>query len=155
MDCWNFCISWILSQNKQKYEESDFIFSETFTWVTLLSKIWILLLKSSLDVEIVHENEDIFINLKECEIPLLNEYKYRLNEFQNKWGIYSNICITVPYLQEKIKDHYCIVPIKKWEWSHFVILRGIRNEKSFLIDNKKWEFSVSMDEFVDMIDLYN
>jgi hypothetical protein len=39
-------------------------------------------LKNFSDVEIIHENKDVFINLKNDEIPLLEEYKYRLNEFQ-------------------------------------------------------------------------
>jgi hypothetical protein len=34
------------------------------------------------DVKIIHENSDIFINLKNEELSLLEEYKHRLNEFQ-------------------------------------------------------------------------
>ena len=115
MDCWNFCISWILSQHNHNYEESDFIFSETFPGVNLLSKIWILLLDFFDSVEIVHEYEDIFTNLNEDEVPLLNEYKHRLDEFQNKWGIYSNADITLEYLKKKVEVHHCIIPIRKWE----------------------------------------
>jgi hypothetical protein len=36
-----------------------------------------------LNIEIVHENQGIFINLKDDEIPLLEEYKRWLSEFQN------------------------------------------------------------------------
>ena len=43
--------------------------------------IGITLLEYSNDIEIIHENEDIFINLQDDEIPLLNEYKNRLNKF--------------------------------------------------------------------------
>ena len=71
MDCGNFCISWILSNINQKYEDLDFIFSEKFPEVSLLPKIWISLLKHFLDIEIIHENEKIFINLNKEEIPLL------------------------------------------------------------------------------------
>lgn len=155
MDCGTFCTSWILSQHNYRYEESDFIFSENFPGVTLLSKIWILLLDFFDNVEIVHECEDIFVNLNENELPLLNEYKHRLDEFENKWGIYSNADITLESLKEKLENHYCIIPIKKWEWSHLVILRKIEGNNAFLVDNKKWEFSVSKDEFEDLIDLYN
>ena len=155
MDCGNFCTSWILSQHNYRYEETDFIFSEVFPGGSLLSKIWILLLDFFDSVEIVHEYDDIFINLNEDEVPLLNEYKHRLEEFQNKWGIYSNADITLGYLKEKIENHYCIIPIKKWEWSHLVILRKIDDGNVYLVDNKKWEFSVSKNEFEDLIDLYN
>lgn len=155
MDCWNFCISWILSQSNQKYEESDFIFSEVFPGVTLLSKIWILLLDFFPNVEIIHKNKDIFINLKEDELPLLNEYKHRLKEFQNKWWIYSNSPISLEFLEEKLNDYYCIIPIKKWEWSHLVILREMDNDKVILTDNKKWDFSITKEEFKDLINLYN
>ena len=73
MDCWNFCISRILSQNNQKHKKSDFIFSETFPGGSLLQKIWIILLDFFTNVKIVHEHEDIFININEDELPLLNE----------------------------------------------------------------------------------
>ena len=155
MDCWNFCISWILSQHNHNYEESDFIFSETFPGVNLLSKIWFLLLDFFDNVEIVHEYEEIFINLNEDELQLLNEYKHRLKEFQNKWGIYSNTDITLGYLKKKLENYYCIMPIKKWEWSHLVVLREIEGNNAFLVDNKKWEFTLTKDEFEDLIDLYN
>ena len=155
MDCWNFCISWILSQHNHNYEESDFISSETFSGVNLLSKIWFLLLDYFDDVEIVHEYENIFINLQEDELPLLNEYKHRLDEFENKWGLYSNADITLKYLKKKLENNYCIIPIKKWEWSHLVVLREIEGNNAFLVDNKKWEFSVSKDGFEDLMDLYN
>jgi len=39
-------------------------------------------LKYHPNIEIIHENEDIFINLKDEELPLLEEYKHRLKEFQ-------------------------------------------------------------------------
>lgn len=155
MNCWNFCISWILSHNNQNYKESDSIFSEIFPWVSLLSKIWLLLLDFSLKVEIIHENEEIFINLKKDEIPLLNEYKQRLKEFENKWWIYSNTNITIPYLKGKLDNFYCIIPIKKWEWSHLVILDNIKDDNISLIDNKKWKLNISKDEFEYLINLYN
>lgn len=155
MDCWNFCTSWILSQHNFNYEESDFIFSETFPGGSLLSKIWFLLLDFFDNVEIVHENEDIFVNLNEDELPLLNEYKHRLDEFENKWGLYSNADITLEYLKKKLENNYCIIPIKKWEWSHLVVLREIEGNDVFLVDNKKWEFTISNNEFEDLIDLYN
>lgn len=155
MDCWNFCISRILSQNNQKHEKSDFIFSETFPGGSLLPKIWIILLDFFTNVKIVHEHEDIFININEDELPLLNEYKHRLDKFQNKWWIYSNADINLEYLKRKLVNHYCIIPIKKWEWSHLVILREIDNDKVRLTDNKKWNFSVTKEEFEDLINLYN
>ena len=60
----------------------------------------------------MHECDDIFINLDENELPLLNEYKHRLDEFENKWGIYSNTGITLGYLREKLDNHYCIYQSK-------------------------------------------
>lgn len=155
MDCGNFCTSWILAQRNYNYAESDFVFSEVFPWVTLLSKIWFLLLDFFDNVEIVHEDRDIFVNLNEDEIPLLNEYKHRLDEFEKKWGKYSNADISLEYLKEKLENYYCIIPIRKWEWSHLVILREIDDGNVYLVDNKKWEFSVSINEFEDLIDLYN
>ncbi len=155
MDCGNYCISWILSNNDLKFEESDFIFSEVFPWVTLLPKIWITLLKYFPNIEIIHEHKDIFINIKDEELPILQEYKHRLDEFQKVWWKYSNAKITTQYLKENLKDNYCITPIKKGEWSHFVILQSITENEVNLVDNKKWEFSVTVDEFENLIDLEN
>lgn len=152
MDCGNFCISWILSKINHKFEQSDFIFSEVFPWVSLLPKIWILLLEDFSNVKIIHEKQDIFINLKNEELPLLEEYKHRLNEFQKLWWKYSNHEIDTEYLREKLKNDYCIIPIKKGEWSHFVILDSIEENHVNLVDNKKWEFSVSIHEFENLID---
>ena len=115
----------------------------------------ILLLDSFTNIEIVHEHKDIFININEDELPLLNEYKRRLDKFQNKWWIYSNTDINLEFLEKKLINHYCIIPIKKWKWSHLVILREINNDKIQLTDNKKWDFSVSKEEFEDLINLYN
>ena len=155
MDCGNSCISRLLSKLHQKYSGSDFIFSEVFSWVTLLPKIWILLLKYCPNIKIIHENEDIFINLKDDELPLLEEYKHLLKEFQKAWWEYSNHEINIEYLEENLKDNYCIIPIKNGEWSHFVILDSIDENGVNLVDNKKWEFSVTVDEFENLIDLEN
>ena len=155
MDCGNFCISWILSKINHKFEQSDFIFSEVFPWVSLLPKIWILLLKYFPNIQIIHENQDIFINLKDDEIPILEEYNHWLDEFQKSWWKYSNHEINIEYLKENLKDNYCIIPIRKREWSHFVILDSIEENQVNLVDNKKWEFSVFITEFEDLIDLEN
>lgn len=155
MDCGNFCISWILSKINHKFEQSDFIFSEVFPWVSLLPKIWILLLEDSSNVAIIHENQDVFINLKNEELPLLEEYKYWLDEFQKSWWKYFNQEINIEILKENLKYNYCIIPIKKGEWSHFVILDSIEENQVNLVDNKKWEFSVFITEFEDLIDLEN
>ena len=155
MDCWSFCISCILKENHQEYNSSDFIFSTIFPSVSLVPKIWILLIEFWYDVEIIHESEDIFINLNEDEIPLLEEYKTQLNEFKNKWWKYFNDDITIELLEEKLKNYFCIIPIKKWEWSHLVIVKGIDEDGIRLIDNKKWEFIVNKKEFEDLINLNN
>lgn len=155
MDCGNYSISWILSEINQDFEQSDFIFSEVFSWVSLLPKIWILLLKYFKNIEIIHEHQDIFINLKGEELPLLQEYAHWLDEFQKSWWKYSNREINIEYLKEKLKDNYCIIPVKKREWSHFVILYSIDENWVNLVDNKKWEFNVSISEFEDLIDLEN
>ena len=155
MDCGNYCISRILSEINQEFKQSDFIFSEIFPKGSILPKIWITLLKYFKNIEIIHENQDIFINVKNEELPILDEYKYRLNEFQNLWWKYSNSEITILYLKENLKDNYCIIPIKKGEWSYFVILHSIDENEVNLVDNKKWEFSVSIPEFEDLIDLEN
>ena len=155
MDCGNFCISRLLSKKNQEYSSWDFIFSEVFQWVSLLPKIWILLLKYYPDIEIIHENPDIFINLKDDEIPLLEEYVHWLDEFKKEWWKYSNNQISMSFLKEKLKDNYCIIPIKKGEWSHFVILDSIDENGVNLVDNKKWEFSVTISEFENLIDLEN
>ena len=155
MDCGNFCISRLLSKKNQEFSGSDFIFSEVFPWVSLLSKIWIFLLEYYLNIEIVHENQGIFINLKDDEIPLLEEYKRWLREFQKLWWKYSNNQISILFLKEKLTDNYCIIPIKKGEWSHFVILDLINENGVNLVDNKKWEFSVTINEFENLIDLEN
>ena len=155
MDCGNFCISWILSKINHDFEQSDFIFSEVFHWVSLLPKIWIILMRYHPDVEIIHENSDIFINLKDEELSLLEEYKHRLNEFQKSWWKYSNQEINIEILKENLKYNYCIIPIKKGKWSHFVILDSIDENQVNLVDNKKWEFTVSTAEFEDLIELEN
>lgn len=155
MDCGNFCISWILSKINHDFEQSDFIFSEVFHWVSLLPKIWIILMRYHPDVEIIHENSDIFINLKDEELPLLEEYKHRLNEFQKSLWKYSNQEINIEILKENLKYNYCIIPIKKGKWSHFVILDSIDENQVNLVDNKKWEFTVSTAEFEDLIELEN
>ena len=155
MDCGNYCISRILSKINYNFERSDFIFSEVFPWVSLLPKIWILLFEHSPNVGIIHEKQDIFINLKDEELPLLEEYKHRLNEFQKLWWKYSNHEINIKYLKGNLKDNYCIIPITKGEWSHFVILNSIDENQVNLVDNKKWEFSVSIPEFEDLMNLEN
>lgn len=155
MDCGNYCISRILSKINYNFERSDFIFSEVFPWVSLLPKIWIVLLKYYPNIEIIHENQDIFINLKNEELPLLKEYKHRLNEFQKLWWKFSNYEIDTEFLKENLKNNYCIIPIKKGEWSHFVILNSIDENQVNLVDNKKWEFNVSIAEFEDLMDLEN
>ena len=155
MDCGNFCISRLLSKKDQEFSGSDFIFSEVFPWVSLLSKIWIFLLEYYLNIEIIHENQDVFINLKDDEIPLLEEYKSWLGEFQKLWWKYYNNQISIPFLKENLKGSYCIIPIKKGEWSHFVILHSINENGVNLVDNKKWEFSVTINEFENLIDLEN
>lgn len=155
MDCGNFCISWILSKLNHKFEQSDFIFSEVFPGVTLLPKIWILISKYFQKVEIIHENQDIFINLKDEELPLVDEYRHRLNEFQKLWWKYFNHGINIEFLKENLKENYCIIPIKKVEWSHFVILDSIVENQVHLVDNKKWEFTISIIEFKDLINLEN
>ena len=155
MDCGNYSISWILSGVNQYFKQSDFIFSEVFPWVSLLPKIWIILLKYFSNLEIIHERQDVFINLKNEELPILDEYKYRLNEFQKSWWKYSNREINIENLKEKLKDNYCIIPIKKGEWSHFVVLHSINEKEVHLVDNKKWEFSVLISEFCDLMDLEN
>lgn len=155
MDCGNYCISRILSEKNQNFEKSDFIFSEVFPGVGLLPKMGILLLKYFPEIEIIHEHQDIFINLKNEEISLLEEYAKRLNEFQKLWWKYYNNEINIEYLEKKLNDNYCIIPIKKGEWSHFVILHSINEKEVNLVDNKKWEFNVSIPKFEDLIDLEN
>lgn len=155
MDCGNYSISWILSEIDHDFEQSDFIFSEVFSWVSLLPKIWIVLLKYFSNVEIIHEYQDIFINIKDEELPLLQEYAHWLDEFQKSWWKYSNREINIEYLKERLKDNYCIIPTKKGEWSHFVILYSIDENEVNLVDNKKWEFSVPISEFCDLMDLEN
>ena len=155
MDCWNFCISYLLLNKNIGYKQTDFIFSEIFSGVGLLSKIWIYLLEYFDYVEIIHENEEIFINLQDDEIPLLKEYKDRLNKFKENWWNYSNAIIDIKLLKEKLNDYSCIIPIKKGEWSHLVILSRINDNNVTLIDNKKWKYSVSLEEFEDLIKLYN
>jgi len=155
MDCGSFCISWILSKINHDFKQSDFIFSEIFPWVSLLPKIWILLLDCFSNVEIVHVNQEIFINLKNEELLLLEEYAHWLDEFQKSWWKYSNREINIEYLKERLKDNYCIIPTKKGEWSHFVILYSIDENEVNLVDNKKWEFSVTVEEFENLIDLEN
>jgi hypothetical protein len=86
---------------------------------------------------------------------LLEEYKRWLSEFQNLWWKYFNSQISIPFLKENLKDSYCIIPIKKGEWSHFVILDLIGENEVNLVDNKKWEFSVAINEFENLIDLEN
>jgi hypothetical protein len=112
-------------------------------------------LKYYSNTEITHENQDVFINLKDEELPLVDEYKHRLDEFQKLWWKYSNHEIDTEFLKVNQKDNYCIIPIKKWEWSNFVILDSIEENQVNLVDNKKWEFSVSIPEFNDLINLEN
>ena len=107
------------------------------------------------NVKIIHEKQDIFINLKNDELPLLEEYKHWLDEFQNLWWKYSNHEINFKYLKENLKENYCITPIKKGEWSHFVILNSIDENQVSLVDNKMWEFSISIAEFKNLINLEN
>ena len=155
MDCGNYCISRILSEANLEFKQSDFIFSEIFPKGSILPKIWIILLKTYPDIEIIHEHQDVFINIKDEELPILKEYIHWLNEFRKLWWKYSNKEITIPYLKEKLHDNYCIIPVKKGEWSHFVILHSINENDANLVDNKKWEFNVSIPEFEDLIDLGN
>ena len=109
MDCWNFSINYLLQIKDIPYQESNFIFSEVFEWVSLLSKIGIVLLDYYKEVNIIHEHEEIFINLAEDEIPLRDEYIKWLDDFQKKWWKYSNREINLDFLEENLKDNYCII----------------------------------------------
>ena len=155
MDCWNFSIKYLLKNKNIQYQENDFIFSEVFEWVTLLPKIWIELLNYYNEVIIMHECEDVFINLNEDEIPLKDEYIKWLEGFEHQWGRYENKIISLIFLEDKLKKYDCIIPIKKGEWSHLVVLKKIDNNSVIIIDNKKWEFIVNKKEFEDLINLHN
>ena len=120
-----------------------------------MTTIWIFLLKDYPNIEIIHENQDVFIHLKNEELPLLEEYVHWLKEFQNLWWKYFNNKVNSEFLKENLKEKYCIIPIKKGEWSHFVILDSIDENNVNLVDNKKWEFSVTLNKFEDLIDLEN
>ena len=78
-----------------------------------------------------------------------------VKRFQKLWWKYSNNQISILFLKEKLTDNYCIIPIKKGEWSHFVILDSINENEVNLVDNKKWEFGISISEFENLIDLEN
>ena len=155
MDCWNYSIKYLLESKNISYEENEYIFSEVFEWVSLLSKIWIILLKYYKEVIIIHENKEIFVNLKEDEIPLKEEYIKWLNVFKKDWWVYLNKKINLDLLKEYLNNHECIIPIKKWEWSHLVVLKEIWDASVSLIDNKKWEYYISIEEFEELLDLYN
>ena len=155
MDCWNFSIKYLLKNKNIQYQENDFIFSEVFEWVTLLPKIWIELLNYYNKVIIMHECEDVFINLNEDEIPLKDEYIKWLEEFEHQWGRYENKIISLIFLEDKLKKYDCIIPIKKGEWSHLVVLKKIDNNSVIIIDNKKWEYTVTKEKFEDLINLHN
>ena len=71
------------------------------------------------------------------------------------WWNYYNHEIDIKFLKENLKDNYCIIPVKKGEWSHFVILDSIDENQVNLLDNKKWKFVVSITEFEDLINLEN
>ena len=51
--------------------------------------------------------------------------------------LYYNHEIDTEFLKEKLKDNFCIIPIKKGEESHFVILDLIDENQVNLVDNKK------------------
>lgn len=155
MDCWNYSIKYLLESKNIPYEESEYIFSEVFEWVSLLSKIWIILLKYYKEVIIIHENKEIFVNLKEDEIPLKEEYIKWLNVFKKDWWVYLNKKINLDLLKEYLNNYECVIPIKKWEWSHLVVLKEIWDAAVSLIDNKKWEYCLSIEEFEELLDLYN
>ena len=155
MDCWNYSIKYLLESKNISYEENEYIFSEVFEWVSLLSKIWIILLKYYKEVIIIHENKEIFVNLKEDEIPLKEEYIKWLNVFKKDWWVYLNKKINLDLLKEYLNNYECVIPIKKWEWSHLVVLKEIWDASVSLIDNKKWEYYISIEEFEELLDLYN
>ena len=155
MDCWNYSIKYLLESKNISYEENEYIFSEVFEWVSLLSKIWIILLKYYKEVIIIHENKEIFVNLKEDEIPLKEEYIKWLNVFKKDWWVYLNKKINLDLLKEYLNNYESVIPIKKWEWSHLVVLKEIWDASVSLIDNKKWEYYISIEEFEELLDLYN
>jgi ABC-type bacteriocin/lantibiotic exporter with double-glycine peptidase domain len=159
MDCWNFSINRILNDKWKSIEyDEEKIFSEFYPEVSLLPKIWKILLKVFPNVLIIHENNELFINIEnEEEEELLNEYREELYNYMSKWWKFWCNQITIELLNEIISNNfYCIIPIKKGEiGSHFVVLRKDNKNNRKIIDNKKWEFKVNNEELEDLINIIN
>jgi hypothetical protein len=74
----------------------------------------------------------------------------------SKWWKFWCDTIWIDLLNELISNNfYCIIPINKenW-WSHFIVLRK-ENDNRKIIDNKKWEYNITDDELLKLINIKN
>lgn len=157
MDCWNYSINWILNNKwiQLDYDEES-IMSEYYPEVSILPKIWKVLLKVFPNVIIIHEHAELFINLKTIEEEeIVNEYREELYDYMSKgWKFWCDD-ITINLLNELIKKNfYCIIALKKENWSHLIVLTK-ENDKRKIIDNKKWEYNIEDNKLEELINLEN
>lgn len=157
MDCWNYSINRILNDkgSEVNYDEES-IFSEYYPEFSILPKIGKVLLKVFPNVLIIHENTELFINLKsQEEEEVANEYREELYNYMSKWWKFWCNEISLDLIDELLSNNfYAIVPIKKDKGSHFVVLRKI-DGKRIIFDNKNWEYNVTDDELLELMNLEN
>ena len=158
MDCWNYSINRILNDKgiDVDYDEES-IFSEYYPEFSILPKIGKVLLKVFPNVLIIHENTELFINLKsQEEEEVANEYREELYNYMSKWWKFWCDEISLGLINELLSNNfYCIVPIKKDNGSHFVVLRKGEEKNWLIIDNKKWSYNVTDDELLDLMNIEN
>ena len=158
MNCWNFSLERILKNKWYDINyDQEYILSEYYPDVSLLPKIWKILLKSFPNVLILHENTELFINIEtEDETDIANEYREELYDFISKWWKFWCNTINTELINELLSNKfYCIIPINKENaWTHFVILTK-ENDAWKIFDNSKWEYTVSEEELNNLMNIKN
>ena len=103
----------------------------------------------------LYENGSITLEENDLLDVICKMFGISKRNFKDEDELIKFLNTNIKYLKGNLKDNYCIIPIKKGEWSHFVILNSIDENQVNLVDNKKWEFSVSIPEFEDLMNLEN
>jgi hypothetical protein len=98
----------------------------------------LLLLPFFEGVTILHEHEEIFVNLASEDLPLKNEYVFRLEAFKTSGGNFRVEKLSLEILKDKIdKGYQVVIPIEKIPGkSHLINLVSYDEQGWSAYDNK-------------------
>lgn len=149
-------IGWLSTEPMEQFI-SHFIASKAVPWGSLFPKMWIVLLSFFQEVILLHETEELFVNLQPYQMPLMEEYLFWLKAFEKSGGINQIQKISLDSLLQKIQENYhIIVPLEKVIWKkHFVNVFGYIQNMVYVFDNELWEYSLSQDTFFSYLSSHN